>query len=120
MAAKTGFTAFAVVCARPRYCRMHYGRACRPGEKRKREKAILVVSFGTSYEEALSANIEAAEKRIAAAYPNTKTAGRLPPRPSSKSGPSGASRSTMLRPPWIDSTPRGSPGDSAAPAPDPG
>jgi hypothetical protein len=26
----------------------------------------------------------------------------------------------MLRPPWIDSTPRGSPGDSAAPAPDPG
>jgi len=34
------------------------------------KKAILVVSFGTSFEESLKANIEASEKAIAAAYPD--------------------------------------------------
>ena len=69
MAQRIGIAALAVACAAMALSGCVSSAPAAKGKSEGGKKAILVVSFGTSYEDALSANIEATEKKIAAAYP---------------------------------------------------
>lgn len=70
MAIKCGMATIAVACA----AITALSGCVSTGTAREKnvdgKKAILVVSFGTSFEDSLKANIEASERAIAAAYPD--------------------------------------------------